>query len=186
MNNYFRKVGRTYFVISSLAQVTSCRIIYFCKLRKKKYLNLILCNPVLGDAVGGLTSRGREGNMDKRDSLSPVRRELLRIGTGRIPPSMPHPVLLAACEKKQTNKKPHNVYYWKRSKTAHDHSGREGSFLLPLLWGEKNVDSHQNHQLPAHRKEKSFPNIRLILAQQSLPKVMLCRSEKRKVKKGHQ
>lgn len=80
----------------------------FLQVKKKKNLNLILCNPVLGDDVGGLTSRGREGNTDKRNSLSPVRREF-RIGTGRIPPSMPHPVFLAACEKTNKQKTPQCV-----------------------------------------------------------------------------
>lgn len=142
--------------------------------------------------MGALIGKGKEGNKENGNSLSPVRREL-QIDTGRIPPLVPHPVLLFTCGGKKTyaktnpqTEKLHNMHYWKRSKTARDHSGGAGSFLLPHHQGEKYVDSHQNHQLPAHRKETSLLNIRLILASQSLCKVMLCRNEKRKVTKGYQ
>jgi len=109
-NNYFRNVGRMFFVISILAQMTGCRIRYFCKLRKIN-LKLILCNPILGDdeIIGGgcHKQRGRREH-GQVELLSLVRRRLC-IGTAKIPPSVPHPVLLSARENTNQQKTPQRV-----------------------------------------------------------------------------
>lgn len=75
--------------------------------------------------------------MDKRDSLSPVRRELLRIGTGRIPPSMPHPVLLAACEKNKQTKNPTMCITGKGQKLHMTILGEQEAFYFPFLGREE-------------------------------------------------
>lgn len=148
-----------YFVISSVAQMINCRT------RKKSKINSLQSSSRWWwkHKVGALTSRGREGNTDKCNSSKPSQKKALYQqwqksslhATSRAPNRL--------WKNKQT-KKNHNAYYWKRSKPIHDHSGGAGGFSLPLPWGEKNVDSHQNHRLPTHRKEKSLPNTSLILA----------------------